>query len=69
MLGSGPDSGVGVASYFAARNFGRIAMRYRNAETVKTYPVNVGDAAASVKALKQVETDRGLPAEIFHNAS
>lgn len=89
VIGSGPGIGVGVASYFASKNFSKVALLSRNAERlqqdaetvksdskhagtspiIKTYPVDVADASALQRTLKQVDDDLGPPEVVVYNAS
>jgi NAD(P)-dependent dehydrogenase (short-subunit alcohol dehydrogenase family) len=51
VIGSGPGIGVGVASYFASKNFNRIALLARNRERLKEDAVSVLDTVQRSKGM------------------
>jgi NAD(P)-dependent dehydrogenase (short-subunit alcohol dehydrogenase family) len=61
VLGSGPGIGVGVASYFAAKGFNRVALLSRNAERLSVDAESVHsavkDAGASETTVKTYPVD------------
>jgi NAD(P)-dependent dehydrogenase (short-subunit alcohol dehydrogenase family) len=58
VLGSGPGIGVGVASHFASKTFGRVALISRNAERLK-------EDAKTVKENAGKEVGRDLTVKVY----
>jgi NAD(P)-dependent dehydrogenase (short-subunit alcohol dehydrogenase family) len=85
VVGSGPGIGRAVATLFASKRYTNIVLIARRAESlaqeqaaveaasphanVKTYAVDITDAAAVGKALDDADAAFGKPECVFYNAA